>query len=178
MRWPSLIFRSRVHQSKIMLAKLQRPFLTSALLLLAFTAVAKLISAAGSAAILAQADPVIGLPTRWVLILAGGVELAVSIVILLSRSRLVPSLLVAIVGAEFLLYRAVFQIGNFSRGCPCLGSFSAWANLPESTVNNLLWAVAVWLCIGGLFSFIVSLSLETGRTSLVVNERRSSAPSK
>ncbi|MBI1178873.1 hypothetical protein GC207_15685 [bacterium] len=148
-----------------------RLFLGSALVLLAFTGTAKLISAAGATRILGEADPVVGIPTRLLLLFAGSVEMATVIAILKVHSTSFRSLLVAILGAEFLLYRAVFEIGQYSRGCPCLGSFTAWSHLPDSLINGILWAVAVWLCLGGLLSFSVSLMRERTNHNSELDER-------
>ncbi len=135
-------------------------FLISAAILLGFTGATKLISAWSSVAVLHEPDPVIGISTKYVLIAAGTLELAAVAVIFGAKSRSLPSLLVAILGAEFLLYRTVFQIGKYSRGCPCLGRFTAWAHLPDQLINQILWGIAVWLCLGGLLSFFSHSALE------------------
>lgn len=157
-----------------MQTKFSRFFLFTALVFLTLTGAAKLISAFGTVGILSKNDPVLEIPTRWLLILAGGLEMAVVAGLLFSRRRSLLSMAVAVLGAQFLLYRAVFQIGQYSRGCPCLGDFTEWAHLPDLTINRILLAVAGWLCIGGLISAFLSLAQERKQVSNLstVDEQR------
>jgi len=142
--------------------KFTRFFLVSAFLLLVFTVAAKLMSARGDLRILAAEDPVVGVPTRALLIFAGSIEIAAAVIIVVARRRSIPSLLVSILGAQFLVYRATFKIGGYSRGCPCLGNFTAWAHLPDAEINRILWGIAAWLCFGGALSFYLAYLEESG----------------
>lgn len=137
--------------------------LASATVLLFLTGVAKLVSAGGSSAILEDADPIVGVQTRWLLITLGILELGTIVLIIVSHDHRLPSLIVAILGAQFLWYRAVFQIGGYTRGCPCLGSFAEWTNLSQATINNMLWTIAAWLCFGGILSFFGSFDSRTNQ---------------
>jgi hypothetical protein len=134
-----------------------RWFPISALCILAFTGITKLISAFSAAPILEQIDPVVGIRTRDLLLLVGILELTTVVLILTLKNKSLPSLLTAILGAQFLLYRSVFQVGNFYRGCPCLGRFTAWAHLPDLLINRILCGLAAWLCVGGILCFFLSM---------------------
>ncbi|HXT13471.1 MAG TPA: hypothetical protein VN873_18100 [Candidatus Angelobacter sp.] len=141
-----------------MQAKLLRAFWISSAIILTFTGITKVISAIVPVPILNETDPVLGLTTRWVLVLVGLLELAVVAVIIIFKQKPFAHLLVAVIGTEFLLYRVVFETAHFSRGCPCLGRFTAWVHIPDPEINKILVAVASWLCIGGFTCFFLSSS--------------------
>jgi hypothetical protein len=126
-----------------------RRFLASAAAILAVTGTLKLVAALGGTAILGVNDPILHIPNRLLLACAGGVEVAAVVSIWLASTPIFPCAAISALGAEFLLYRATFVLGRFSRGCPCLGALTDSVHLRGWPVNEILWGCATWLFLGG-----------------------------
>ena len=84
---------------------LRNVFFRSSAALLILTAIAKFISGTGSAAILDRPDPVFMIPYRHVFFVSGGIELAVALVCLFSKSLWLQSHLLAWLATQFFAYR-------------------------------------------------------------------------
>ena len=132
-------------------------FLISAALILLLTGSAKLISAFGSSKILHENDPILAIPNRLLLLLAGIVEIGTAVSVFLGKSKHFLCLWISVLGAQFLLYRCAFELGGFSRGCPCLGTLGAALPFSQSTLDHALLLIAIWLCVGGVVSFFVEI---------------------
>lgn len=137
-------------------------FLRTAFVFLLLTCITKLISVGGGAPYLDQADPILQIPNRLFMLLAAALELVGIWSILYIRKASIPPLVVGILGAEFLAYRVASLLGQYPTPCPCLGSMTEWLHLPQRSVDNMLWAVAAWLCVGGFISFSRALRRENG----------------
>lgn len=108
-------------------------FNRSAIVILVATAAAKLASVGmDGTGILKAVDPVLFIPNRMVLIMAAVLELGVAGVLLFSSRVWLGGLCCAMLGTQFLLYRAAFQLSDLSRGGPCLGTLVDWETLRQS----------------------------------------------
>jgi len=131
-----------------------RFYLRSSVLILSVTCLAKLITVFGTERILIADDPIFNISNRHLLILAAGTELATIFAIIRLKNQAWSCLLSAILGAQFLLYRTFFAIGNYSGGCPCLGRLNDWIPLSQKSINIVLWSIAGWLCAAGFLGFL------------------------
>jgi len=131
-------------------------FQYSSAVLVLVTAAAKLISALGAQGILHAPDPILGVSNRVLLMSFGILELTLVAALLGSEGRWFVFLLISMLGGQFLLYRTIFALGAYSRGCPCLGTIGEWLPMSERNIDLALWGIASWLCIGGAISCYLS----------------------
>ena len=134
-------------------------FKFSAAFALLATAAAKLISATGTQAVLNTFDPLLGMRMRPLLIILGLLEAGISLFVLFGRPQWLSFMLVSMLGGQFLLCRTMFLRGNYSRGCPCLGTIAQRLPFSQQTVDGALWVLAAYLCVGGLFACYLSMGL-------------------
>src|SRR5438105_11942372 len=100
-----------------------RMFLILSAFLLILTAVAKLVSSAGSAPILEQPEAIFKMNYRHLFWAVAGCELAVAGVCLLARHPGLPATLLALLSTYFLIYRlSIHRLGIHY--CSCLGSLT------------------------------------------------------
>ncbi len=130
-------------------------FAKSAGSLLLLTGVAKLLAWFGSAAILALRDPVFGITNRSLMVGVGGLEAAIGLVMLGSRSGQRAYWLAAWCGGNFLLYRVLAKLLHAGAPCPCLGTVTQHLPLSARTVEVLLCCIIAYLIAGSLVCAIV-----------------------
>src|ERR1051325_1698424 len=134
--------------------KIQERFLQSAAVILFVTAIAKLLSAAGSSVELEHHDPILVLTNRHVFILVAIIELALSAFLLISRHRLLGLLLVAWLATNFLVYRAGLHSVGAPAFCNCIGSYNR-ISLSPFALNLLLLVALGWLLAGSYAGLIL-----------------------
>ncbi len=125
-----------------------RIFLYSAGVLLLATALAKLVSSFGNAGVLGLPDPVFGIRYRRLFWIAGALELAVASVCFFGRRVSTKALLVAWLGALFLVYRLGLLSAGFHMPCRCLGSLTAALGIPEQSADHLMRFALAYLLVG------------------------------
>jgi hypothetical protein len=126
--------------------------LVSAQVILLLTAAAKLVTLLLGGGILQASDPLLGIPTGWVLGGAAAVELGAAVAAWRLRDKQTSCLLITMLGGQFVAYRAALAMGGFSRGCPCLGRLGEWLPISAQALDRLLWFAAFWLLLGGAMS--------------------------
>ena len=114
-------------------------------MILAFAAALKLVSAAGTARLLSEPDPILGLSVRHAFLFAGCVEAAVVCLLVFLRSPLPKLVLIAGLSTNFLLYRLGLSWMGMSRPCPCLGNAAAWTHIKPTTLDSLMLGSMVCL---------------------------------
>ena len=132
--------------------KLSRFFLYSAAVILLFTAAAKFISSAGSAKILLHRDPLIGLEFQDLFRIVGSVELAVALVCIFCKQKLISVGLVAWLATSFLVYRIGLVLIGYHRPCPCLGNLTDALHIPPQTADTTMKIILAYLLIGSYAS--------------------------
>jgi hypothetical protein len=123
-------------------------FLSSAGVLLIFTAIAKFISANGSAAILQNSDPILSIHFRHVLWIIGTFELVAALVCFLSKRLFLKAGLIASVATNFLLYRLGLVWIGYHKRCPCLGNLTDALHIPPQTADTAMKIILAYLLIG------------------------------
>lgn len=130
---------------------------------LAFSAIVKLLTLVVGDPIVRVFDPVWGIQSRILFVSSAAVEVAVcALIVAFPKSRLCPVVL-ATLGAEFVLYH-LFSLGMGIRStCPCLGGLSSWIqtlvgyggwHVSRIAVDNITttvsWFAALILLSGGI----------------------------
>lgn len=128
---------------------LAKVFLGSAVVILAITAVAKVVSATGDTRILAEADPLLNmLSTRQVMLLAVVLEVCAIAFILRERGTVLRAAGVAWVGTVFTAYRLGLWWIDYQGPCKCLGSVTDAIGIPPATAEVVSKVVLGYLLAG------------------------------
>ena len=133
---------------------MQRFFISSAIVILLLSAVAKFVSATGTARILSQRDPLIGLSYRRVLLFGAAIESVTVVALLATRVRSRQLATLAWLSLLFAAYRVGSALIGAPRLCPCLGTISEALHLPAVIVNRTMSGVFLYLIIGS-FALLV-----------------------
>jgi FtsH-binding integral membrane protein len=130
-------------------------FVQSAFVLLALTAIVKVISALGTARILDQPEPLFQMMThRQMMFMAAGLEVFVIWMMWRERSPVGRAALVAWLGMVFLIYQAGLWWVAYDGPCPCLGNITAALGIPAATAGLLTKGMLVYLLAGSAFVLI------------------------
>jgi hypothetical protein len=132
------------------LPRVRKSFFGSAGAVLALTAVAKLISAFGTAELLGRPDHLLLLPYRWILLGVAAIELVVVGVLASSIAPKVKLLSLLWLSSSFILYRLAKWVFNVPDPCHCLGQIAANLPMTPETLNLLLKGLIVYLFGGSL----------------------------
>lgn len=116
--------------------------------LLGVTGIAKVASTLGSVRLLAVADPIAGIPFRWLLLAVGIVELVIAGVCFVGRDKRWASVLVAWLATSFLIYRLGLWWMGWHRPCGCMGSLTEALDLSEQTADDIMKGVLAYLLVG------------------------------
>jgi hypothetical protein len=128
--------------------KLVRLFIESAGVLLIVTAIAKLVSSAGSARILLAMDPLLKISFREVFWVVGAIELIIGL-FCLTRSRTILQLvLTAWLSTGILLYRVGLSWIDYAKPCFCLGNLADALHIPPPMVDTAMKCILLYLLIG------------------------------
>lgn len=132
-----------------------RPHRVIASLILLTTGVAKFVGVVLFRSDDPTFDPIFMLPTHWLMMLVGSLELGTAIHCLLNRNPGLSHQLIAWLGGCFLLYRGALIIVGANIRCPCLGSIISQLPVSGAWVDIFLWTTIVVLLAGG-FAPLVS----------------------
>lgn len=128
--------------------RVQHWFGFSAGILLGVTGIAKVGSTLGSVKLLAVADPIAGIPFRWLLLAVGIVELVIAGICFFGRDKRWASVLVAWLATSFLIYRLGLWWMGWHRPCGCMGSLTEALHLSEQAADNIMKGVLAYLLVG------------------------------
>jgi hypothetical protein len=144
-----------VHQIAVPLSRfLQRVFFLSSCAFLFITAVAKIVSAFGGAPILREADPIFGLPFKYVMLLVAALELGVSYLILSSQKTVTKALSILMITSCFALYRFGLSFIGYNGLCPCLGNLGDGLRLDATLIDTFMKVGLAYLISGSILSII------------------------
>ena len=129
-------------------AKWERRFILSAAVLLLVTALAKLASILGKAEILQTIDPIIGIPFRYLLLLAGLLEALVAAICLFSVNLRLASGLIAWLATNFVVYRTGLWLIGWHQPCKCLGALTDFLPISPQAADFIMKAVLTFLFVG------------------------------
>jgi hypothetical protein len=121
------------------------------LLLLAVTALAKILAATGEARILAQPDPLLGLISmRQSMLLAAALEIVVVVLVLRAPDIVRKAVLLLWIGSVFLFYRIGLWLVGFEGSCRCLGNVGDVFGISAETADWTAKGILVYLLVGSV----------------------------
>jgi hypothetical protein len=120
--------------------------------ILVITSALKVISLVeADALLLGRRDPLLCLPTNITMALAIVVELATCAMILWSRGWTSRGLVLATVGAQFVLYHVALALIGGRGGCPCLGNLWQWLRVSPLAADRASLCLAHLICLSGAY---------------------------
>ena len=123
-------------------------FITSVIVILLLSAVAKLVSATGKAKILTRRDPLVGLTYGRVLLFAAALDSITVVALLATRAKSLQLVMIACLSLVFGAYRAGSALTGAPPLCPCLGTVSQALHIPAPIVDRATFVVFLYLLIG------------------------------
>ena len=145
---------------------IQIAFVISVGVILAITALAKLISAYGAAQILDTPDPLI--PISYRQLLWAGVALeSIILAILVLGTRIRTKLgAIAWLSAVFAVYRGGVWLTATSAFCPCLGTITGALRLSPKTADMIMLGILCYMLAGSLLLLLGSAEREKSAAKL------------
>ncbi len=127
-----------------------RCFLVACSAILGITGLLKLVSVFGHDRILQSYDPLFGIQTRFILIIAGAIDVFIATALIRSKNSRSSHWLVSWVGFKFLLYRGFPVFSRNDNQRPCLGTIFGWLKLNALLLNGILMALSSLMFLGDL----------------------------
>lgn len=143
---------------------LRKAFLRSALVILAITALAKLYSAFGPAAVLARSDHLLLVPYRWILVGVAGLELTVVAMVLVASVPKIKLLSILWLSTCFALYRFAKWFFNLPDPCHCLGDITGNLPLKPQAIDLGLKIIVAYL-FAGSFALLIADRIRSRRVA-------------
>jgi hypothetical protein len=128
--------------------RLIRLFVLSAGVLLFVTALAKLLTARGTARVLLSPDPIFAIPFREVLLAVAVLELLVALSCLLGSGLRLQVLLVACLSTNFVSYRVGLWLMGWHGPCGCLGTLTGALHVSPETADAVMKIILSYLLVG------------------------------
>jgi len=138
-----------------MQSKLVRCFPASAAAILLATATAKTISGFGSAEVLEQPDPILGISFRSAFFVAGTIELAVGLICLFAKCLRWQTGLVAWLATIFVVYRLGLVLVGYKQPCNCLGGFTDALHITPGAADAAMKCILAYLLLVSYVVFFV-----------------------
>jgi hypothetical protein len=127
---------------------MKNSFRLSAGVILAFTGIAKMLSALGDAPILQSHDPLLIFEFRHLMLAAGALELVIAGFCLLNKSQAVAMILVAWLATNLLIYRLGLRWVGWHLPCSCLGRFTDAIHFSPQTADMAMKTILAYLLVG------------------------------
>lgn len=149
-------------------------FLLSAGGILLLTGTAKMASAFGGSEILRLADPVFGIPFRYLMLTVGLLEFLVAGICLFTSRRTLSLGLVAWLATNVVAYRSALWLVGWRRPCNCLGSLLDAVHIPPQLADSAIKFLLAYLIIGSWLALLWTWK-QSKRESLMLNDVAASA---
>jgi hypothetical protein len=114
----------------------------------------KLISATGAQLLLQELDPIIPMTNKFLFIVSGCVEIAISVILLWHVSVTLKLKLLAWISLVFVCYHLILRAYHWHGNCPCLGNATEWLHLSPRAANTLVGAFIMYFLFGSLLLLI------------------------
>jgi hypothetical protein len=111
-------------------------------------AIAKLVSAAGSARALLDVDPILGISFQNIFCIVGTIELFIGLICLLGNDKLCQVSLLACLSTMFLIYRVGLVLIGYQGPCACMGNLTDALHIPAKTADTAMKIILAYLLIG------------------------------
>ena len=129
-------------------ASLATWFVVTASLTLAVTGVAKIWSSFGSAKILSQVDPIVGIKFGKLMLMVGLIEIAIALICFLRKRQTLALGLVAWTSTNFVVYRVCLWWIGWEKPCSCLGSLTDALHISPQVADTAMKVVLAYLFSG------------------------------
>jgi hypothetical protein len=123
-------------------------FILSAGAILAITGIVKVWSSFGNVKLLAEADPIVGIQFRHLMMAVGLLEILVALVCFFSKRQTLALVLVAWLSTNFVVYRLGLWWMGWKRPCGCLGNLTDALHISPQAADNIMKVVLAYLLIG------------------------------
>lgn len=130
----------------------EKAFLWVACVIFGITGLAKMISATGTAEVLAVRDPVFGILFRYLLLWTGLAELLTSILCISRLKATTKITAVAFVATNIMLYRFSLLLIGYKKPCPCLGGLTDAVHISPQIADSIMKSLLLFLIV---FSYLV-----------------------
>jgi hypothetical protein len=127
-------------------------------LVLGVVSIAKLVSSFGSAKVLLNRDPLIGIEYQKLFILAGAAEMSVALICFFASSSTLKATLVAWLATCLAIYRLGLTWIGYTQPCNCLGSLTGALHISTRIADTAMKIVLSYLLLG---SYIILIWLWT-----------------
>jgi hypothetical protein len=117
--------------------------------LLAATALAKLISSMGETESLHAHDPITGLPFRAILICVSVVEGVIAWICFQPQRLLLQATSIAWMSTILLIYRVSLLLIGYSRPCKCLGDLTDVLHISQNFADKIMIGILLYLLLVG-----------------------------
>lgn len=125
-------------------------FLISSVALLLIAAAAKAWTSALNVRLLFRRDALLYLDLQHVLWLVAAYEFAIALYVMLSDNYIRRVVLIAVTGAQFIVYRIFKVFADDTSPCPCLGDLPQVIGLSQKYADWMLTGIASYLFCGGI----------------------------
>jgi hypothetical protein len=158
-----------------------KPFITSAGAILLISVFTRLLISIGSASALSLPEPVLGIPIRYAVLIAGSVELAVSLLCLFGKDIKFQIGCLGWLATNYLIYRIALFCMRSHVQATWIGSLTDPLHLSRGYVGYGVQFLPLFLLVGS-YAAAVQLWLESSRWTknqipqIMVTEPKKSAP--
>jgi hypothetical protein len=94
-----------------------------------------------------MADPIFGLPFRYLLLGVGILECFIAVLCFIRRFEQLGTALVAWMSSAFLIYRFGLWFVGWHRPCPCMGNLTEMLHLSPQAADNIIKGLLSYLLI-------------------------------
>ena len=122
-----------------------RYFVGSVGTLLLITALAKIVSATGSARILHNSDPILGISFQRVFEIVGSLELIIAMICFFGKNLGIKAGVVAWLATSFLVYRFGLIWVGYTKPCSCMGNLTDALHISPQIADTTLKILLVYL---------------------------------
>jgi len=123
-------------------------FVRSVGVLLVISSAAKIISASGSARVLATLDPIFAVSFRNVFLVVGAIELFVALICFFKLNINLKIGVITWLTLNILLYRIVLWAIGYQKPCACLGTLTEELHIQPGIADMAMKAVLAYFLIG------------------------------
>ena len=127
-------------------------YIYSSGILLAITALAKLISSVGNGGILQQPDPILAISFQHVFWIVGPFELVISLFCFFGKRIDLQIGFVALLATNFAIYRVGLILVGYRKPCSCLGNLTDALHIPPQAADTALKIILAYLLLGSYAS--------------------------
>lgn len=141
-------------------------FILSAGAILLAAALERFIAAAGDAPVLSLPELVLGIPLRYALLLAGGLELIVALICLFGRQTGLQLSWLAWLITNYAVYWICLLTMNIHPQATCIGSLTDPLHFSRGTMGFIISLAPIYLLLGS-YTALVWLWFGAGRAALL-----------